>query len=163
MGWKEKLQPASFRGVPFDVDTGDLTTGRRNQTHQYPGRDVPYTEDLGRGARKVSIEAFLVGDDYMERRDKLLAAVEQGGSGELVHPWHGRMMLDVDGESAVRVRYGAREGRYCAITVNFVESGSKSFPAATDAPGAQALLAADAAKTASINEFSGLFVVGGLP
>ncbi|MCK9389761.1 MAG: DNA circularization N-terminal domain-containing protein [Sulfuritalea sp.] len=163
MGWKEKLQPASFRGIPFDVETGDLTTGRRNQTHQYPGRDVPYTEDLGRAARKVSIEAFLVGDDYMERRDQLLKALEQGGSGELVHPWHGRMMLDVDGESGVRVRHGVKDGRFCAITISFVESGSVSFPAATDAPGAQALLAADAAKAASINEFSGLFVVGGMP
>lgn len=163
MGWKEKLQPASFRGIPFDVETGDLSTGRRVQTHEYPGRDVPYTEDLGRASRKITIEAFLVGDDYMERRDQLLAALEQGGSGELVHPWHGRMTLNVDGEGAIRVRHGIRDGRFCAISISFVEAGELSLPAAADAPGAQVLLAADIAKAASINEFVRLFQVGGLP
>jgi prophage DNA circulation protein len=161
MGWKEKLQPASFRGVPFGVETGDLTIGRRGQTHEYPGRDIPYTEDLGRAARKVSIEAFLVGDDYMKRRDKLLAALERGGSGELVHPWHGRMKMDVDGEC--RVRHGIKEGRYCTITIGFIESGELVSPSATDAPSTQTLISADAARVAALTEFSSLFKVNGLP
>lgn len=161
MGWKDNLQPASFRGVPFQVESGDLTAGRRVQTHEYPGRDKPYTEDLGRAVRKVSIEAFLVGDDFMAKRDKLLAALEQGGAGELVHPWHGRMTVNVDGEC--RARHSNLEGRFCAVTISFVEAGELAFPTASVSTGAQSLLAADALKTASSNDFMASFSLDGLP
>lgn len=161
MGWKDKLQPASFRGVPFHVESDDLSAGRRTQTHEYPGRNKPYTEDLGRATRKGSIEAFLIGDDYMAARDRLLAALEQGGSGELVHPWHGRMTVNVD--DGCRVRHGVRDGRYCAITISFVEAGELAFPTASASTGAQSLLGADALKTVSINDFMASFSLNGMP
>lgn len=163
MGWKDNMQHASFRGVPFDVEGGDLSGGRRVQTHEYPGRDKPYTEDLGRGVRRLSVEAFLVGDDYMARRDRLLAALEEGGSGELVHPWHGRMTVCVDGDSGFRVRHASREGRYCAITISFVEAGELAFPAASASTRSQSLLAADALRTASIDDFIASFSLDGIP
>lgn len=161
MAWKNNLQPASFRGVPFEVESGDLTAGRRVQTHEYPGRDKPYTEDLGRAVRRISIEAFLVGDDFMAKRDKLLGALEESGPGDLVHPWHGRMTVNVDGDC--RARHGIREGRFCAISISFVEAGELAFPAATASTRAQSLLAADALQSASGNDFSKRFSIGGLP
>lgn len=161
MGWKENMQPASFRGVPFHVESDDLSAGRRTQTHEYPGRDKPYTEDLGRATRKGSIEAFLIGNDYMAARDKLLAALEQGGPGELVHPWYGRMTVSVD--DGCRVRHGVRDGRYCAVTISFVEAGELAFPTASASTGAQSLLAADALKTASIEDFMASFSLDGMP
>lgn len=161
MGWKENLQPASFRGVPFHVEGDDLSAGRRVQTHEYPGRDKPYTEDLGRATRKGSIEAFLVGNDYMAARDKLLAALEASGPGELVHPWYGRMTVSVD--DGCRVRHGVREGRFCAVTISFVEAGELAFPSASVSTGAKSLLSADTLKTASIGDFAAAFSLDGLP
>ncbi|MDO8294383.1 MAG: DNA circularization N-terminal domain-containing protein [Gallionella sp.] len=161
MGWKDNLQPATLAGAPFEVESAELTLGRRVQTHEYPGRDKPYTEELGRAARKVSIEAFLVGDDFMAKRDKLLAVLESGGAHELVHPWHGRMTVNVDGDC--RVRHGAREGRYCAVSISLVESGELAFPTASASTGAQSLLGADALKTASIDDFMTSFSLDGMP
>lgn len=46
MTWKDRLQDASFRGVPFKVEEESAGTGRRVETHEYPNRDKPYTEDL---------------------------------------------------------------------------------------------------------------------
>lgn len=161
MGWKDNLQPATLGGAPFDVESAELTLGRRVQTHEYPGRDKPYTEELGRAARKVSIEAFLVGDDFMAKRDKLLAVLESGGAHDLVHPWHGRMTVNVDGDC--RVRHGAREGRYCAVSISLVEAGELAFPTASASTGAQSLLGADALKTASIDDFMTSFSLDGMP
>lgn len=45
MTWKDRLQDASFRGVPFKVEEESAGTGRRVETHEYPNRDKPYTED----------------------------------------------------------------------------------------------------------------------
>lgn len=42
MTWKDRLQDASFRGVPFKVEEESAGTGRRVETHEYPNRDKPY-------------------------------------------------------------------------------------------------------------------------
>ena len=39
MTWKDRLQDASFRGVPFKVEEESAGTGRRVETHEYPNRD----------------------------------------------------------------------------------------------------------------------------
>ncbi|WP_044061109.1 MULTISPECIES: DNA circularization N-terminal domain-containing protein [Escherichia] len=36
MTWKDRLQDASFRGVPFKVEEESAGTGRRVETHEYP-------------------------------------------------------------------------------------------------------------------------------
>ncbi|HCJ3312695.1 TPA: DNA circularization N-terminal domain-containing protein, partial [Escherichia coli] len=41
MTWKDRLQDASFRGVPFKVEEESAGTGRRVETHEYPNRDKP--------------------------------------------------------------------------------------------------------------------------
>ena len=86
MSWREKLRPASFRGVPFFVDDTSTSTGRKIQLHEYPKRDLPYSEDLGKVSKSYAIRAFVVGEDCFEQRDALLDALEQEGSGTLVHP-----------------------------------------------------------------------------
>ena len=39
MTWKDRLQDASFRGVPFKVEEESAGTGRRVETHEYPNRE----------------------------------------------------------------------------------------------------------------------------
>ncbi len=64
MAWRDQLLPATFRGVPFEVDAHDtVAAGRRAHVHEYPGRDDPWTEDLGRRTSEYTLDAYLVGDN----------------------------------------------------------------------------------------------------
>ncbi|ABP60333.1 DNA circulation family protein [Enterobacter sp. 638] len=67
MTWKERLQDASFRGVPFKVKSEGASIGRRVETHEYPNRDKPYTEDLGKVTFRPDITAYIIGDDCFEQ------------------------------------------------------------------------------------------------
>ena len=151
MAWRDNLLPASFRGVQFRVSAHEAdAAGRRIQTHEYPGRDEPYTEDLGRRARAFEIEAYIVGDDYMARRDALLEACDRAGPGELVHPYLGRRQVACE---RCRISERLSEGRMCRATLRFVEAGRNRFPASAAAPGAALSSAADAARAAAATQF----------
>ncbi|WP_172904159.1 DNA circularization N-terminal domain-containing protein, partial [Escherichia coli] len=80
-GWRDRLQDASFRGVPFKVEEESAGTGRRVETHEYPNRDKPYTEDLGKITFRPSITAYVVGDDCFDQRDRLIEALNKPGPG----------------------------------------------------------------------------------
>lgn len=111
---------ASFRGVPFLVETADRSSGRRVVVHEFPQRDTPYVEDLGRTVRNFRVDGYLVGDDYLANRDDLLAALEDtSGPGELVHPHYGRLQAVC---VSVTVRESLREGRTVGFQIDFVEA-----------------------------------------
>jgi prophage DNA circulation protein len=137
VSWFDELQPASFRGVPFAVLGGESRFGRRKAIHQYPRRDTPYNEDLGRSVRGYSLRGFLVEDSLIygggsaiDQRDAMIAAVETAGSGLLVHPTFGQIMVDVlDG--SVSFSESMENGRVFEVTFGFVEAGKRIFPAAT--------------------------------
>lgn len=133
MSWTDNLQDASLRGVPFKVDEDEATFGRRTQTHEYPGRDKPWVEDLGRATRRFSVQAYLVGDDYFEQRNRLIEAIEKPGSCTLVHPYYGEMTVTVSDEG--RVSHTRDEGRMCRVSFSFIETGELSFPSAGIATG----------------------------
>lgn len=150
--WRARLQAASFRGVPFEVEDEEGVFGRRVQVHEYPKRDKPYTEDLGRATRRITINAYLIGDDYPEKRDRLIAAIETEGAATLVHPWYGEMKGNVDG--TVRVTHSKGEGRMCRVSFQFVESGELSFPTSGVASGQKLAGAADSLTDAVAGAFS---------
>lgn len=161
MSWRDDLRPASFRGVPFDVEGDSGSFGRRVQVHEYPQRDKPWAEDLGRATRTFDITAFVVGDDYLARRDALLAALETQGPGTLVHPWYGELTVNV--KELARLGHSHRHGGMCEISLSFVEAGELTFPKAQDSLGAQSLIAADAVDVAAADDFAGVFVTDGQP
>lgn len=161
MAWKDKLQPASFRGVPFHVVSEEGAFGRRNQLHEYPGRDKPLVEDLGRSARDFTVSGFLIGADYLDQRDRLLEALETKGSGTLVHPWYGEMTVSV--KEPGRVSHSNENGGMCSITVSFIESGELSFPSASSSHGKQTLSAADNMQSVCTNDFAKNFSIDGHP
>ncbi|MFQ0994044.1 DNA circularization protein [Gilliamella sp. BG2] len=126
LNWLNNLLPASFRGVPFQVSGTSSEFGRRNQTHEYPFRDVPYTEDLGRSARKNKIDAFVVGDDHKEQAEKLVEAIEEEGAGTLIHPILGELNVNIVGTATVS--NSVENGRMSVISFSFVEAGELIFP-----------------------------------
>lgn len=121
---RSNLLPASFRGVPFGILSDQFETGRRTARHEFPGRDKPYIEDLGRRARTFAIEAFVVGDDYIQRRDSLLSALEEKGPGKLIHPYYGEMMVQIE---SVSVQHSATEGGMATFSIQCSEPGDIVF------------------------------------
>ena len=127
MNWRDRLLPASFRGVGFWIDQAKTPVGRKGQLHEYPQRDLPFFEDLGQQAKTHDLTAFIVGADCLEQRDKLLKALEQG-SGELVHPWLGRLQVKV-GECDMT--HTLQDGGLVTFTLKFYPDQPLPFPTAS--------------------------------
>jgi prophage DNA circulation protein len=143
------LRDASFRGVPFETDTRELGGGRRLAKHEYPLRDTPYAEDLGRKAAEYPVEAYLVQGrkyDYAQARDALIKALNDRGPGTLIHPSFGEVTVAVD---SFRLRESSREGGYCTFSVTFVEAGQVENPGASQNTAYAATKSVDATKTAA--------------
>ncbi|WP_432721295.1 DNA circularization N-terminal domain-containing protein [Jeongeupia wiesaeckerbachi] len=125
MNWRNQLQTAQFRGVEFHTQKSSGEIGRRVQLTEYPLRDTPYAEDLGRKARTFSLDAFVIGADYMARRDKLIAAFETPGPGELIHPYQGAINVVV---TRVSIEESSDQGGMARFNVEFTEAGENAFP-----------------------------------
>lgn len=160
MALSEQLRPASFRGVPFEVELGDVEAGRRTQLHEYPQRDKPYIEDLGRATRSLTVVAFVVGSDYVERANRLLAAVEEAGPGTLVHPWLGSLRVSISAPARVTFDKALGQAR---LQLSFVEAGELSFPIAGSSTQTQTRLAAQGLEEAAATAFAQRFQVDGQP
>ena len=128
--WREQLQPASFRGVPFEHMSDSSPAGRRTQLHEFVQRDKPFVEDLGRITRPFSITGFVGGDKAFEARDALLAVLDEPGAGELILPAWGAMQVTA---TRCAVSHDRLEGGLVRLDMEFVESGDKGYPTATPA------------------------------
>lgn len=159
--WRSDLRPASFRGVPFYVAEHRASGGRRGQSHEFGGRDEPYREDLGRRARSWNVQAYVIGDDYMDKRDALFAALEAFGPGELIHPWLGRI------KSASVPTYDegerSRKNGFASFTITFEETGEIRYPSAAVNRRAAVADAADLSALMSVESFTTAFSVEGKP
>lgn len=124
----QALRPASFRNFPFVSLGSENEFGRRNEVHEYPMRDTPWVEDLGRGTRHFQIVGFVHGDDVIAQRDALINELEKPGPGELVHPSLGRRTV-----SLMRFRSIERweKGRYFEFEFEFIEGGPRIYPSSS--------------------------------
>lgn len=145
MNWTANLSPASWRGVAFSVQGRPETSGgRRDAEHEFIGRELPWIEDLGAKGRTLRIEGFVVGDDFMARRDQLLAACDEAGPGTLVHPFYGSLRVNCRG-------WTCSDGdRHAAITLNFTLCGDALRPTSTLDTSAVVASRADAAFESSV-------------
>lgn len=150
MAEEKKLYEASFRGVPFHVTKVDLKIGRRTVVHEYPQRDKPYVEDIGRATRRLSFTAFVVGDDYIQQAEKLIGAIETEGPGTLIHPHLGEMKCCLEQASTITFTDSSRTA---SVVLTAVESGGLEFPkSGTDAV-SKVLESADALEKSAIQQF----------
>jgi prophage DNA circulation protein len=160
MGWRDNLHLeglGSFRGIEFYVNSVESNVGRRTVVHEFPGRDLPMVEDMGLLARRFSLDCYVLGDDYFERRDELIKEFELGGTGPLIHPYWGNMTVAVVG--AVRIRETTAEGGMARISVNVVRSDIIDIQPTKATDTEQAINdAADEADTASSEQFQGVEV-----
>lgn len=142
------LREASFKGVQFHVEETGGQFGRRTVLHEYPFRDLPYGEDLGRAARRFDCTAF-----FLARRDfdAFVAVCESEGAGTLIHPFFGKAFVQLEDMASVRYPR-AVNGRF-SVEVSFVEAGINTEPDAQDDAAWQMDAAVDDALNVSANEF----------
>jgi prophage DNA circulation protein len=130
MSWREKMTVASFRGVEFYASSGETGGGRRFAKHEYPKRDVPYVEDLGKQSREISVSGHVIGDDYLAAKDKLILALEEYGPGQLIHPYFGEKTAIC---SKFTVSESSEEGGIAKFSITFQETESEpKYPTSSD-------------------------------
>lgn len=150
MTWRDVYRQASFRGVPFNVEASASDHSRNLVPHEYPGRELPFVEDLGRRATAFQVEAFLVGPDYHLERDRLTEALSQAGAGELVHPYRGTLQVTVLGHS---IRETRDEGGMCRIAISFLEAGNAVYPTGPSSAGRSTSRQADRTTAAAASAY----------
>lgn len=150
MDLSAQYRRASFRGVAFHWVEGDDDLGRRVATHEYPLRDTPNSEDLGKKAGTFRMRGLAAGKDFLARAHELMEACQKPGPGALVHPLYGHLLVAC---KACQPRYSTKSKGVVEFSLEFVEEGENRYPAANDD---YALIASNAAQ-ASIEVFSDVF------
>lgn len=155
-----KYRKASFRGAGFEVTERSWSSGRRNHLHEYPDKDTPYAEDLGKKAGNYPVTAFIIGDDYKAKRDALRKACTEKGPGVLVHPDYGTVTVLCD---SITVRESAGSQRMATIELVFIEAGEQSIPeTAVDLSGSVLFSASEMASAAQDSFISGFSLSEGI-
>jgi len=127
--WLDGYQEASFRGVPFFIQTAENNGGRRIKSHLFPGRDDVYHEDLGRAERNFRFSAYIVNGNYADLRERLIEALEKEGPGRLVHPYRGVFEVVCKSFTA---RESTPEGRMVRFDLDFSEQKIVELTTATN-------------------------------
>lgn len=135
MGWRDTILPPSFRGIGFDVEAESLEGGVRGPLHEYPLKDKPFREPMGRKGRVIPITGTLSGDDYNDVLEQLIGALEDGRPGELIHPWFGSLIVSVG--TFIVSRTSDVLGQ-ATVDMTFYEVGERTFPS-NDAIGPEAV------------------------
>ncbi len=160
MAWKDKLRPASFRGVPFYIEQSQYTGGRRVSFHEFPDRNDPFPEDLGKVGRTFKVEGHILGDNYFDTKEQLIEAAEKFGPGELIHPYYGTLQVQC---GAFSIDEDTKDGRIAKISFQFYEAGNDNFPKTVDDKASQLLDKSTNALAKSKENFDNKFSVAGLP
>ena len=119
MAWNLTLQDASFRGVTFDVQSVEDRGERALCVHEYPYRSGAEVEDLGRKPRVIPVTAIFWGVAYESRIKALVAAFEEAGPGELIHPVFGSLTVAV---RRWQISHSAERHDYATVTFEAVEA-----------------------------------------
>lgn len=147
--WRDRYQQASFRGATFFVENDARQGGRRSALHEYPKRNQPYTEDMGRAANRFTVQGYLIGPEYLTAKDRLIQALEEDGPGTLRLPLPYRMR-DVRVLALNYVVTESRErGGMCILEMDFMEAGTPTNRGVASTSGQIELSAATVERTAA--------------
>lgn len=128
--WRRRFVPASFASVQFHVEQQSRSGGRRVVLHEYPKRDLPYAEDMGRHAFRYQINGYLIGPDYDRRKVQLMRALDNSAGGTLMDPYLAQPL------KCICERYSVTEtrerGGFCVFEMTFVELGGPGNQEQTD-------------------------------
>ena len=131
--FRDAWQGASFRGAAFFCEANARDNGRRVVVHEFPKKDDPFSEDMGRRAFSFTIRGYCItaiksmggayNKDYRTPRNALISALEQQGAGTLILP------TGLAGLQVMCTRYRVSEeeklGGYCVFDMEFAEAGQQ--------------------------------------
>ena len=134
--WRDALLPASYKGAEFHVEAMSEDLGRRLVVHEFPKRERPYTEDMGKRAFGYTLRGYVIQyvrdtnyslyqRDYRIARDLLRNVLDQGGPGRLQLPSLPSVIVACDRYRMVEEQ---RLGGYCTFDMQFVEQGVLDVP-----------------------------------
>lgn len=156
MSWRERLQAGNFRGTAFHTEQASGNGGRRVALHEYPQQENYFAEDLGKKAETERLRLFVLGDDYDKARDALMTALKKPGSGKLVHPYLGTLMIQVqDFDWTI----STKRGGYCEFNVQYVRAGKVTPPTTVTNKGKKVSDATSPVSKATQNGFVSNFTV----
>ncbi len=160
MSWKDELRKASFRGVEFFIDSSDFSTGRRSVLHEFPNRDTPYTEDMGRISDSFEIEGYVLGDNYFQAKRNLQEVFTKKGPGELIHPYYGLKIVQV---GPVSISETTKDGAIATFSAKFSEAGNNKYPKGQNDKGAILSSTVETALEETKADFDESFSIEDLP
>ena len=159
--WRQRLRPASFAGARFHVEQQSRSSGMRSVVHEYPKRNDPYTEIMGRHAIRYQITGYCIGPNYHLEKEQLIAVLERPEAGRLIDPYMPTQTL-----TCVCDRYSVTEtrerGGYCTFEMSFVEVGKAgNTPTANTASALQSQAAGTGAVGANFLNAAAIRFVSG--
>ncbi len=145
--WSERLLDASFRGIVFDCQLADDDGERHAVEHTRPFVDGAEFEDTGRGARRIRMKAIFFGDDYEDRLEAFVKALDEPGVGDLVHPVFGPLKAQL---LPWHIHHDAENVDQAEVELTFAESALATPIFSASKPEQKA--AAVATKSSSLRE-----------
>ena len=102
------IHRGTFREVPFNFIELGRKSGRKTIFHTYPNSNGVIAEDLGQAPIELTLKMIITnsstnvfqddqGWNYITRRNNLLIALEEQGSGQLNHPTFGILEVQTKG------------------------------------------------------------------
>lgn len=90
----EKLQPASFAGFPFFVESeGKTDSGRKIAIHDYPNSGKRYAQDLGALPDSFSVIGVIHGSNFLQNAESFEKLLNTEGRAELILPHLGSLQV----------------------------------------------------------------------
>lgn len=154
-----KLRTASFRGLEFMLPSDDGGYTRRVISHEYPGRDGAFHEDLGEGINDFNFEAVIAGVDYLNGASGFEAALRKAGPALLIHPHYGSINVIVKSFRRSHSSDAVGEVRFSISVEKF---GALIYPAAISDTVFGLTTASDGLFSAISQEFAAKFNISGL-
>jgi prophage DNA circulation protein len=129
--WRDQLLPATFAGAQFHCEANSREGGQRLVVHEFPKRDLPYAESMGRHAMEFTIRGYCIAypkdtalplyrRDYRIARDNLVNKLDGGEPGVLQLPTQAPMWVQC---ARYRMTEEERFGGYSVLDMSFVEYG----------------------------------------
>jgi prophage DNA circulation protein len=157
---EENYQRAQFKDAPFWVESYNLDGGRRQSVQRFPGDQFTNVQDLGRDSSIITVNAFVVGENYDSELRWLEGRLLEGGPGDLILPWREPFSVTVVGRIRVDETKGARG--FAAVSFDCVETAEP--PAAFQKDSAARMRKmAEEARGKTRDRFGDRFSVDGQP
>ena len=167
MSWRDRILPASFRGVPFFVDSTSRAGGRRVVVHEAPQREGADLEDTGRLPRRFSVDGYVLGEDFDLELEELIAALERRSAaypsivtGSLQLPNVGRMQAACERYRTVQT---SSQGRFAIVRMDFVQQGEAPALTKTANPAGKLAAAAGSLEAAATESTVAELNAAGVP